>query len=786
MRLTTESRYNPGMKTNLLTSPRCHHGFRNVVLGATAAFAVFAAIASHAAVVSVPYKGPRQIEEFEARGIEILAFTKHGIDLQAEGANLDFLRTRPYPVSVTELDPHAHTTFAIDANLGIYHTYSETESTLTALQAAYPAIAKKTVLGLSLEGRNISSLKVSDNVAVDESEPEILYMGNHHARELMSVEIPLRFAEYILAKYGVDATITNSINTREIFFVPMVNPDGQHWVQLHHTGSSNNWWRKNRRPNAGGSIGVDVNRNYGYQWGFDNVGSSPTPTSEVYRGTAAFSEPETQVIRDFVNSRQFKSWFSYHSYGELLLYGWGYYYGYTPDHEVYAAFADTLAYGNGYLAGNPATGAIYITNGASDDWGYAGTGHSKIFAFTPEVNSAAQGGFGPPESVIQPTFNLLLPMNRRLLQWGDNPYRVVGPYTPNQYAVQAPYSNGINRVSWNANIGSDPNPVVSYEVEGCLNPTQFIDACTPALTGWTANGFGYSPAGGLSGGGYDSGSGDGLANTLMMTRPFTVNAATDTLRFSVTYDIEQDYDYGYVDVSTNGGVTWAPIQGNITTAFNPFGSNRGHGFTGTSVGWVNAIFPLTAFAGQEIMIRLAYFTDGAVQGLGYFVDNINFVVSCGSVSIVASAVTDTLYDHVPSSAGTWRYRVRARDAESQVSHWSNARDRVVSTLTAVDAPRVFRTDLGANYPNPFNPETQIPFVVGGGVETGTVRVELAIFSVTGSRVATLVNESRPPGTYVSRWNGLDAKGQPSPTGIYFARLTVDGAASRVRKLLLLK
>jgi hypothetical protein len=113
-------------------------------------------------------------------------------------------------------------------------------------------------------------------------------------------------------------------------------------------------------------------------------------------------------------------------------------------------------------------------------------------------------------------------------------------------------------------------------------------------------------------------------------------------------------------------------------------------------------------------------------------------------------------------------------------------DRLVTTLTDVAGPRAFRSGLGANYPNPFNPSTQIPFVVGGVAGSPAVRVELSVFSVTGARVATLVRDTRPPGTYVYRWSGTDDSGRPASSGIYFARLVVDGAPAAVRKLVLLK
>ncbi len=186
-------------------------------LSALILFPIFAFAGS--SVVTIPLKGPRQIEEIRAQDIEILAFTKVGADLLVDDAQLAWLRSRPYPSTVIQSDTGAlapHAVAALDANLGQYHTYAETESTLTALAAAYPAIAQKSLVGLSLEGRNISVLKISDNVTVDEAEPEVLYIGDHHARELMSVEIPLRFAEYLLANYGVDSDVTNYIDNREI------------------------------------------------------------------------------------------------------------------------------------------------------------------------------------------------------------------------------------------------------------------------------------------------------------------------------------------------------------------------------------------------------------------------------------------------------------------------------------------------------------------------------------------------------------------------------------------
>ncbi len=744
---------------------------------------------AHAALVTVPYKGPSQIQDLEAHGVEIVAFTKDGVDIEAEGEALAYVLSRPYGVArvVETLSPPPGGE-ALDANLGLYHTYDETEAALGVLVASYPALADTIRIGQAHAPtlRNVTVIKISDNVMTDENEPEVLYIGNHHARELMSVEMPLMFAQYLLQNYGTDATVTNYVDTREIYLIPILNPDGLAYVQANHGGSSSTWWRKNRRNNGDGTFGVDLNRNYSYEWGYDNVGSSPNTSSLTYRGPFAFSEPETQALRDFCAAREFTCWLSYHSYGELLLYPWGFISDFTPDQKVFAALGAALAAGTGYVVGNPALGTIYITNGDSDDWAYGEiAAKNRIFGFTPEVNSSAQGGFAPAESYIQPTFDLLLDMNLTLLEYADNPFRVVGPYPPDQYVVQAPYANGVNRVSWTANDPADPNPVVSYDVEACLNPSSSVDACTPSMTGWVTGGWSYTVSG-FSDGGYNAGTGDGVTHTLLMERPVLVDAATDSLHFKVIYDLEANYDYGYVDVSTDGGFIWTTVQGSITTTADPNGNNRGHGFTGASVGWVDAVFPLTPYLGQEVLLRIAYITDGAVLGTGMTVDDIDPLLTCESLDVVASAVVDTVYDHTPLSTGLWRYRVRALDAEGQYSAWSNQRDRFVGTLTAANEPRWFRAAIGANYPNPFNPSTRIPFTVGGPAGGRAVRVELRIHDVTGARVATVTEEPMVPGTYVARWSGRDDRGRPLASGVYFARLVVDRSTSLVRKLVLLK
>jgi len=741
--------------------------------------------------VRIPLKGERILRALVEHNFDILAKTKDGqVDVVADNdEDLRFLRTLGVPIAVIRTpDMPSRSSADLDANLGLYHTYVELTSALLALEQTYPGLADRFSIGFSVEGRTIYALKISDNVLVDEDEPEVLYMGNHHARELMSVDIPLRFAQYLLANYGTDPDVTEMVNTREIFFVPMVNPDGHVYVQNNHSGDPDYWWRKNRRLNAGGSYGVDLNRNYGYMWGYDNTGSSPTPTSDIYRGTGPFSEPETQRIRTFCQGRHFTLGLSFHTYGEWFLWPWGYTSALCPDNALFAALADSLA-PPGYTAG-PAGPTLYPTNGDTDDWAYGETTEKpRMYLFTPEMNTSAQGGFGPADTYIQPTFNLMLQTNMDLLHFADNPRRLLPPSRPTQYAIDdAEYP--LYTVNWAPILPPDPNPSVAYDVVEYKNMgTIAQDGANAVSDLWTFDGFTVSTARKYEGtGSYHSGALENSAShTLGMSTFYRVTTDTDSLRYRTWYDIESDYDYAYVEVSTNGGVIWSTLPGNITTNYNPYGQNRGNGITGASAGWVLAIFPLTSYLGNEIDIRFNYVTDPGLTREGLYIDLPGPVPTYETMTLAASAIPDTFLAVTPHEEAAFTYRISARDAQNQVGSWSLSRSITIEGVTGIGDTPVLATRLGHNYPNPFNPTTRIPYTVGASAGAGRpVDVVLAIYNVAGERVATLVDRPVAPGRYEAVWAANSDNGRSVASGVYFARLTVGSEQALTRKLVLLK
>ncbi len=273
--------------------------------------------------------------------------------------------------------------------MGGYFRYQEMLDIVDQMAQMYPNLVKArqpiTTSYTTHEGRPVYWLKISDNPNVDEAEPELLYDGVHHAREPNSKSQLLFYMWYLLENYDNDPEVKYLVDNTEMYFVPCLNPDGYIYNETTNPDGGG-MWRKNRKDNGDGTFGVDLNRNYGYQWGFDNAGSSPNTNSQTYRGTAPFSEPETQMMRDFCLAHNFKIALNYHTFGNLLIYPWGWVDGASPDHATFSTIGPYMARENNFLNGFGSQTVGYTTNGGSDDWMYGEmSSKEKIFSMTPEV-----------------------------------------------------------------------------------------------------------------------------------------------------------------------------------------------------------------------------------------------------------------------------------------------------------------------------------------------------------------------------------------------------------------
>ncbi|MDQ3051986.1 MAG: immune inhibitor A [Bacteroidota bacterium] len=615
--------------------------------------------------------------------------------------------------------------YAVPSNFSLgsyagYFTYQEMLDNLDSMASKYPSlISIKQPLpgGTSLEGENIYYLKISDNPLVDESEPEMLYTAVHHAREPGSMSQMIFYMWYLLENYATDPQIAVIINNTELFFVPCLNPDGYLYNEFTDPNGGG-LWRKNRRNNLDGTFGVDLNRNYGYNWGYDDFGSSPDGNDQTFRGNNAFSEPETQLIRDFVNSRNFLITLNYHTFGNLLIYPWGYDFSiYTPDSALYFNYGNLLTTHNGYNTGTADQTLNYIVNGSSDDWMYGEqTTKPKIFAFTPECG-AGQFGFWPPASEIIPICQNTVFQNisAALLTGRYASIKETSPaliangggyvnFTMTQLGLDTTGTYTITLTGLTPNIVSTGTPVS----HGNLNVLQMVDdsisyALTTPMTngdeikfllsidngqyvrtdtilkhfgpanvvfasdcnstsGWNIGQWGisttefYSPTGSIT----DSPVGDYDGNALSVCElANSVNLTTALkarLSFYAKWAIEADYDYVQVQASADGGSTWIALCGNYTVPGTMFQVSDEPVYEGNQLSWVKEEINLDDFVGSTINLRFFLASDGFQEYDGFYFDDVSITtVLPGTNSIEDAASEISISNVTPNPAGDYFY-----------------------------------------------------------------------------------------------------------------------------------
>ncbi len=333
-------------------------------------------------------------------GLDVWEVKPDHLVLQVDEAQAARLEAMGYGVEQVEmLEPYL-STFATDAAATGYHTVASLEEDMRRLAGEHPEIAELHEIGRSVQGRPLWALRIGERRG---STHKVAFLGCHHAREWISVEVPYRLAEHLLENSSSDP-VQRWLQQGEVWVAPMVNPDGHEY-----TRTDNRLWRKNRRRNRDGSIGVDPNRNYGYMWGTLDVStSSHVPSDQTYVGPRAFSEPEVRAVRDLVARERFSGVLSYHSYSQLILYPWGYTSEPIEDEADYAEHRDLAqdmeqlirkVHGKTYAAQQ--SSELYPTAGDTTDWTY---GEYDAVSLTVELRPAtwSEGGFILPAGQIRP------------------------------------------------------------------------------------------------------------------------------------------------------------------------------------------------------------------------------------------------------------------------------------------------------------------------------------------------------------------------------------------------
>ncbi|MCO5259622.1 MAG: immune inhibitor A [Crocinitomicaceae bacterium] len=578
--------------------------------------------------------------------------------------------------------------FQVHSTYGGFYKYNEMLQELDNMAALYPSlISSKMTIGtfLTWEGRPLYYVKISNNPTVDNGNPMVLYTAVHHAREPIGMSEVLYYMWFLLENYATNPEVKFLVDNTQMIFVPCINPDGY----IHNETTNPNgggMHRKNKNPSIGSSNpGVDLNRNYGYEWGTSGV--SADQNNDTYPGVNAFSEPETQAMRWLVQNMEIKFALNAHSYSNLLLFPIGTQTSvYAPHHTYFQELANYLVQYNGFTAQK--SSALYPASGDSDDYMYIDDigvqQKDTIFAMTPEIGSS----FWPASSQIIPLCQQMLFVNLGFAHAVHKFYVVEdnSPSTITELAGDFTHTvKKYGRESGSATVSIEPlqnistigtdvthnlpilgtaNGVIAYTLNSSIQPgdsivyvlvtddgewvkrdtiVKFYNGGFDTLlyengddvTNWTGNWttsslLYYSPSKSItdSQGNYPN----NTTKTITYSTPIDLTDATSAkASFYARWDIEKDYDYCQFQVSTDNGATWIAQCGNYTVASSgQSGTIQPQNqplWDGVKNSWVEESIDLSDYLGQSIQIRFILKSDGGVRKDGFYFDDFKILAA---------------------------------------------------------------------------------------------------------------------------------------------------------------
>jgi len=576
---------------------------------------------------------------------------------------------------------------------GQYHSYSEVTQILRNYVSSYPLICKLDSLGPSYEGRWVYALKVSDSPQVEDlTEPGILFDALHHSREWATIEAVLFYADTLTKGYGSDPTLTNLIDNNEIWLIPIVNVDG---YAYDYSGPHS--WRKTREP-YGGAIGTDANRNYNGALNEDPKGSwcsvppsgqvTNYPSAETFCGAySGFADVIDGMMR-FHRIHDINANISYHSYAEEVIWPWAYTasttHAKTPDSTAYEQVAQGIAsrihrMGSGYYQ---ATGSLYPNTGTTRTWVY-GYHHyikgSSSLAFTIEIGTFFYQPTGDLDYIAHENWKGAL----YLAQKADSIREFLLPEVPSPpFSVPDSAFQDTFTVYWSPVLPQWTHPDY-WQLDHLDNYSYALDDIESGTGNWTLSGFTQNTTRHYSGThSLFSGSGNNIANTAMTKYPYMVQSG-DSLSFWCWYNLENNYDVSVVEVSTDLN-EWIQLDDR---------------YTSSSGNWVSKKYSLEAWAGSAIYFRFRTVTDDNTLNEGFYVDDVSPVPVFGSITTIASSITDTLYTLSGVPEGVHYYRVMGHNGRGW-GNYSNIAKTIVSYVgTAHQKERTYLThfDINSNF-----------------------------------------------------------------------------------------
>lgn len=531
-----------------------------------------------------------------------------------------------------------------------YPTFDEIEQYLQTIASTYTDITRLFSIGKSWEERDIWCLEISDNPGTTEEEPEVLFMGLHHAREWPTVSITLSIIEKLVTSYDIITDLTEIVNQTRIFIIPCVNPDGYYYDHDVHQGDK--WWRKNRHYFPDFNLyGVDLNRNYGgscngnpqSMWG--TIGITHHPQSAVYCGTDPFSEPEIQHIKEFFLNHSLDASISWHTFGELVMWPWGYSTEeQAPDHEELSRIGTKIAHSiskmdeAGLYVPTQSSG-LYPTTGDTTDWFY-GYSHYVLgrphFSFTIE----ACEDFHPDEYYLEQVCHENVEGALVLLEEVDSVLKTPRRVLPPKITDISTCENSSLRITWEEQ--NEEADLEKIAVEQFTDTSLIVDQISPDACYWKLNDFTISNRRAYSGEySLHSHTVKNTVSAMTSSYPLYVTEGMN-LSFWCYYDIENKYDYAFLEISTNGR-TYDKIDS----------------FTGKSDEWTKKTYSLDEYEGKSIFIRFRYFTDEQTGEDGFWVDDIYPVNTFKSIDMIYEDITaNPFYLSMPAENKTNFFRMK--------------------------------------------------------------------------------------------------------------------------------
>jgi len=802
---------------------------------------------------------PEDYLYFDTQGFDICGYhPDEYLDVLMNQSNFDIYQST-YPslhITQTEAQLKAHLSSGT-RDLPGYRNYQQLVTELMALQAQYPSLITVQSLGDTWATQyhdqgytayqnydhQLWSVKLSDNVTINEDEPCFYFVGEHHAREPISMETVMAILNHLLSGYGSDPEITSIIDNSQIWFVPLLNPDGYKIVN----DQTSVWWRKNLIDSNGnhqidigqdgsGADGTDLNRNYGFQWGYMNA--TGNASSITYHGAQPFSEVETQAFRDLLATQPFVAGISYHSYGEYVLYPFGYMYDIvSPDAVEQQALANAMATTiPGQSGGNYTpmpSYQLYPVSGSSDDWAY---GTKGTFAYTIEMGTEFIPDAADMNTIAQNNLSaaklLLNRVNQKVLKG-----HITDAYTGEPLQAQI-YVAGIDDnplITWvsksDSTFGSFYRflPVGTYTVKimrpgyttEVLNyvqitsdaPTVFDIALIPCetteLTITIQNAMAVPLAGAE------------LQFTDLDTQPYTSDAegkvhlsgfypGSYRLRISATgYEqferlvalngpevfislsaaatLSEDFETNLSNWTITG--TWGRSTTNFHSGAYSLADSPTGNYTSNTNSYCRLATPLSLQGVQNANLQFyAKFNialDGDYCELMYSTTGVQWQYLDHYVGVSDWQLHSYSFNHLLGSQLYLRFHMSSSSS-------SNADGIYIDDLKffASANPVDLQDSLCplpeisfGSYPNPFNN------VLNFRLETATKLdepLQVEIFNLKGQLVKTLDLSELNPGITKLPWNGVDRHNRACSSGIYFARLSRQGTVLQTLKAVLMK